>query len=129
MPEFNLVSRLCDFEALQISDPEYHGYDADLLRNHISIVSASLEPTARVIARFTVSPSMCNGIGIMHGGATATIFDNCTSLPLILVSKEGFWDWTGVSRSLNVVYLEAAREGEEIELEAELIKATKRLGE
>ena len=129
MSESELIGRCHDFISAVVADPEYHGHDADLLRNHISVVSASLEPTARVIARFTVTHSTCNGFGNLHGGAAATIFDTCTTLPLILISRENFWDWGGVSRALNVVYLEAVREGEEIVVTAELVKAGKRLGE
>ena len=104
------------------------GHDAAIIRNHLTFTSASLKPTPRVTARFTVAPSLCNGASSLHGGATATIFDFVTTMPLTLVAKEG-WEFFGVTRTLDCVYLEAVAEGEEVEVEAEIVKVGKRLGE
>ena len=68
-------------------------------------------------------------MGNLHGGATATIFDFITSMPLTLNSKEGFWEMPGVSRTLNVAYLDKASNGQELEVEAEAVKMGKKLGE
>lgn len=60
------------------------------------------------------------------------IFDMCTSSTLALVRGEGLEGWAnggGVSRSLNVVYLEGVKEGEGVLVESEVVKAGKRLGE
>lgn len=64
----------------------------------------------------------------MHGGATATIFDFATSMPLTLVAKDDFWFMPGVSRTLNVAYLEAVPNGQKVEIEAEAVKIGKNLG-
>ena len=103
------------------------GHDVAFLRA-FKIHSASYVPTARVTIRFTVTPSMCNAMGNLHGGATATIFDNSTTLPVALMGKDGFWEIGGVSRTLNVVYLAPASAGEEIEVVGELVSIGKRLG-
>lgn len=100
---------------------------SDLL-NAMTLVSASFTPTPRVTTRITVSPSLCNILGNLHGGATALIFDTSTTLSLALVMREGFWQWAGVSRTLDCVYLDSVKEGETVEVEAEIVRVGRRLG-
>ena len=104
------------------------GWDVAIIRDHLTLTSASLSPLPRITARFTAVPSLCNGLGNLHGGATATIFDFITTMPLTLVSREGFWEYPGVSRTLNVAYLDKVSNGQEVEIEAEVVKMGKRLG-
>ena len=110
-----------------LAPSNYAGHDAAILRA-FNIISASLTPTPQITTRLTVTPSLCNGMAILHGGATALIFDECTTCTLALVRKEGSWQTTGVSRTLNIVYLDAVKEGEEIEVVAEIVKIGGRLG-
>ena len=63
----------------------------------------------------------------MHGGATALILDVCTSLALVMIWREGFWENLGVSRTLNVTYVKPVREGEEVEVVAEIVAVGKRM--
>jgi len=71
---------------------------------------------------------MGNRGGVLHGGMTATIFDILTTLPLMLIARDGFWQMLGVSRDLMVTYIRPVLEGEEIEVTAELVAVGKKLG-
>lgn len=108
--------------------PAYQGHDAAILRS-CTIISASHTPTPRVTTRMKITPSLCNSLGNLHGGAAATILDDFTTLPIALVRKTGFWEWMGVSRTLSVTLLNAVAEGEEVEVLAELVSIGKRMGE
>ena len=107
-------------------DEEYAGHDAAILRR-LKVPSASYKPPCATF-RINVTPDLCNKSGNLHGGATATIFDLCTTFPIFLARQEGFWETPGVSRTLDVVYLVAVKAGEEIEVEAEVVGIGKRLG-
>lgn len=108
-------------------DEDYVGHDTAVLRG-LKVKSASYTPTPSATLRIIITPELCNKWGNLHGGATATIFDNCTTFPIYLARTEGSWDNPGVSRTLNVAYLTAVKEGEEVEVEAEIVSIGKRLG-
>ena len=68
-----------------------------------------------------------NRMGNLHGGCAATLFDFCTTMPLTLISRPGFWQYLGVSRTLNVTYMRPARLGEEVLIRCEVVQAGKNL--
>jgi len=80
-----------------------------------------------VTYKYTVQRHHCNGLGNLHGGCTATLFDYCTSMAMAQLSKPGFWYFLGVSRTLNTTYLRPIPAGTECLIECEVIHAGKRL--
>ncbi|MCJ1473317.1 hypothetical protein MMC13_001968 [Lambiella insularis] len=121
-----LVGRAQSFIDLAAHNPDYHGHDAWLGPNtHITAASSPpTTPYTTVVTRLTIPRHFCNLLGNLHGGATATILDVLTSLPLSLVPN---WELSGVSRSLTVAFLRPAKEGEEMEIKAEVMAAGKQL--
>ncbi|KAK5634203.1 hypothetical protein RRF57_009917 [Xylaria bambusicola] len=63
----------------------------------------------------------------MHGGCISTVFDICTTFPLQMISRPGFWQYGGVSRTLNVTYLRPVRVGTTVDIECEVVHAGQRL--
>lgn len=75
----------------------------------------------------TIQREHCNNMGTLHGGCTATLFDICTTLPLAFITRPGYWDMLGVSRTLSISYLSAARVGDEVVVECEILQVGKKL--
>ncbi|PFH59518.1 hypothetical protein XA68_12221 [Ophiocordyceps unilateralis] len=93
---------------------------------HLHTVSPTARPPSATFV-YTVQADHCNRMRSLHGGAAATLFDYCTTLVLVLVSRPGFWSYLGVSRSLNVTYLRPATCGQELLIECQLLQVGKRL--
>ncbi|KAK0764214.1 hypothetical protein N5P37_003610, partial [Trichoderma harzianum] len=95
---------------------------------NIKVLSASSAlPHPSVKFSFTVEGKHTNGFNNLHGGAAASLLDFCTSLVLVLVSKPGFWQTMGVSRTLNTTYMRPIPAGMEVLVECEILQVGKRL--
>ncbi|KAL6896528.1 Thioesterase/thiol ester dehydrase-isomerase [Trichoderma evansii] len=95
---------------------------------HIKVVSTDATlPHPSITFSFIVQDEHTNGLGNLHGGAAATLLDFCTSVVLALVSKPGFWQMMGVSRTLNTTYMRPIPAGMEVLMHCEILQVGKRL--
>ncbi|XP_059317384.1 uncharacterized protein LOC132067966 [Lycium ferocissimum] len=79
-----------------------------------------VEP-GRVVCSFKVPARLVNSGNFLHGGATAALVDILGSAVIHTVGTP----LTGVSLEINVSYLDAAFLGEEIEVEAKVLRVGK----
>lgn len=93
----------------------------------MKLVSASSSPVGKTVFEFQVKENHVNGLGNLHGGCCATLFDWCTTTAIVPVSRPDFWIFKGVSRTLNVTYLRPVPEGEVVLIESEVVHMGKRL--
>jgi len=74
----------------------------------------------RLVLRMRVVDKMNNSLGNMHGGCSATLVDNITSMVIFYHTSGVYgtpWSFLGVSQNLNVLYLSACPVGSVIEME------------
>ncbi|KAL1899970.1 hypothetical protein Cpir12675_001194 [Ceratocystis pirilliformis] len=81
-------------------------------------------PTASY--KYTVQNSHCNPM-TLHGGCIASLFDMLTGITLLPIQRPGFWEFLGVSRSLNVTYLRPAFAGQVLTIDCEVVSVGQRL--
>ncbi|KAM7356953.1 acyl-coenzyme A thioesterase 13-like [Cochliomyia hominivorax] len=95
----------------------YGGHDA--VTKSFRIIGGG---NGRCVGEFTVGKNHINPYGSLHGGYTATLIDNVTTYALMTAESH-----PGVSVDLYVSYLNSAKEGEEIIVDANTVKVGKKL--
>ena len=74
-------------------------------------------------------PALCNPIERMHGGAVALLVDMATTMATAPVSSKGFWEFGGVTRTLNITMLQPIPQGAKLDVICKLKSIGKRLCE
>lgn len=72
-------------------------------------------------------PGLCNPIEVMHGGAVALLTDMATTMTTAPVSSKGFWEFSGVTRTLGITMLQPIPRGTHLFVECKLKSIGKRL--
>lgn len=75
---------------------------------------------ARLVLRMRVTDKMDNTLGNMHGGCSATLVDNITSMVVFYHTSGVYgepWSFLGVSQNISVLYLNACPLGSVIEMD------------
>lgn len=86
------------------------------------IAATQHSPThTQMTFQFRVLPEYLNPGGTLHGAGQSLFFDACTTLLLVPIARPPeFWTTWGTSRSLNVVFLRPAYQGDLLTLECEV---------
>ncbi|XP_058141300.1 acyl-coenzyme A thioesterase 13 [Dasypus novemcinctus] len=92
----------------------------DRVLEKVTLVSTA---PGKVICEMKVEEQHANKMGTLHGGLTATIIDNISTLAL-LCTERGL---PGVSVDMNITYMSPAKIGEDIVITAHVLKQGKTL--
>ena len=96
-------------------------------RNHGWDVQSYGQPRTSLLGHLGLYVRDPDSRPLQHGGAAATIFDIVTSASLAPISSPGFWEYVGVSRTLNVTYLRPVRRRTKAVVTCEVLATGKRM--
>ncbi|KAI8918672.1 HotDog domain-containing protein [Powellomyces hirtus] len=99
------------------------GFGASTLSTLTVIPAPPTHPPASVCFSFTVTPEMLNPFGALHGGCAALLVDATTTLALLAHGSPA----AGSSIDLNVQYLAAAHQDDELHIVATVEKRGRNL--
>lgn len=105
------------------NDPDYNGWDTQLLKN----VQCEEVAPGRTVFSATITPAMCNKGDNLHGGCATTLLDNLTSTSLLTLAKKGYMDTGTVSRTMNVTMLRPVPVGTKIRIICEAVATGRNL--
>ncbi|XP_007526006.1 acyl-coenzyme A thioesterase 13 [Erinaceus europaeus] len=92
----------------------------DRVLEKVTLVSAD---PGKVICEMKVEDEHTNKMGTLHGGLTATLVDNISTLALLCTERAA----PGVSVDMNITYMSPAKIGEDILITAHVLKQGKTL--
>ncbi|OJJ82382.1 PaaI family thioesterase [Aspergillus glaucus CBS 516.65] len=104
---------------------KYWGIDAKSC--NLRFESATKGPPPQVSYLLTIPQNLCNYMGNLHGGCTATLIDILSTTILLGMSRPGVFALGGVSRHLKTTYLRPVPQGTEVRLTCTLVQMGKRL--
>lgn len=87
-------------------------------------LSNSTSPTSPACTQatfgFTIPHSYVNVMGALQGAHAAHLIDRASFLLLAAAARPGFWDNSGMSRGMNMLFSKALLLGAEIEIDVEM---------
>ncbi|KAJ8980748.1 hypothetical protein NQ317_013753 [Molorchus minor] len=104
--------------------PSLSQVSAELVESHFSKIKIISLENGRCTAELKVSEEHANSLGSLHGGLSATIVDSISTYAL-MSHKNG--EVASVSVDIHMTYLKGAKVGDEIEIDANTIRAGRTL--
>ncbi|XP_075389412.1 acyl-coenzyme A thioesterase 13 [Tenrec ecaudatus] len=92
----------------------------DRVLEKVSVVSSA---PGKLVCEMRVEEQHTNKMGTLHGGLTATLVDNISTLALLCTDR----GTPGVSVDMNITYMSPAKIGEDVMITAHVLKQGKTL--
>lgn len=117
----SLLDRVKALSAALTDDPDYNGWDTQLLKN----MQCEEAAPGRTVFSATITPAMCNKGDNLHGGCATTLLDNLSSTSLLTLATTEYMN--SVSRTMNVTMLRPVPVGTKIRIVCEAVSRGRNL--